>query len=68
MASTHAKTIVVGSERVEGTEVKRESRWLRFFKVTSWETISTKTLGSDIHITTDRPIKRIYLNGELINK
>ena len=68
MSATYAKTVVVGSERKEGTEVKRERRFLGFFKTTWWETVSTRTLGNDIHIETNKPIENIYLNGDLIKK
>ena len=68
MAKHYAETVVVGSERMESTQKLREVRFLWFFEVTKWEVLSTTKIGTDLHITTDRDIDNIYLNGELQTK
>ena len=66
MTTNYAQTIVVGSERMESTQQLREVRFLRFFKVERWENMLTATVGIDLHITTDKDIDRIILNGKEI--
>jgi len=65
MSTTTGTTAVRGVEELEDYKVKRTYRFL-FFKTTYWETVSTKHIGNDIHINTDRPIRNIYFNGKII--
>jgi hypothetical protein len=65
MANQTNKTRVYGYEEQEGTFVERKKRFLIFFETTYWEQVSTKSLGNDIYIETDRPIKNVYINGKL---
>lgn len=66
MATIQGKTIVQGVENRIGTYEKRERSFLMFFKTTWWEKVNERSLGNDIYIETNRPIKNVYLNGELI--
>ncbi len=63
MAAVQSKTIVGGSEQVEETKVRKEGRFL-FFKTIWWEVVSSKHIGNDIHIESDREIRQVYLNGK----
>mgnify|MGYP000857370002 CR=1 FL=1 len=64
---TTTRTHIMGVEEREVTEVKRTGRFLFFFKTEWWETVSSKHIANDLHITTENPIRDIYLNGELVN-
>lgn len=67
MAETE-NTRVKGVEEEEVTEVQRKRRRLIFFKVKVWEEVSAKHLGNDIHISTSKEIREVYLNGKSICK
>lgn len=66
MRTTQGNTIVQGAESMIGTYEKRERPFLIFFKTTWWEKVSERSLGNDIYITTNREIRNVYLNGELL--
>jgi hypothetical protein len=66
MAQTQGKTIVEGVEEMKGNYIKKTGTFFLFFKMEWWEKISEEHIGNDIHIRTTRPIRDVYLNGELI--
>jgi hypothetical protein len=66
MAQTQT-ILVKGAEEKEVTKERRTGRFLFFFETEWWETISERHIGNDIHIATDKEIRNVYLNGELIN-
>ena len=57
-------TDVQVADEIETEQVKRTGRFLVFFRTEWWETINTRYIGSDLHITTNREIRTIYLNGK----
>lgn len=61
------KTVVFGEEEVKDTLVKKVGRFL-IFKTEWWETANTEHIGNDIYIKTNRPIRNVYLNGNLLNQ
>lgn len=66
MTRTINETRVNGVEEKMGTYEKKEGRFLLFFKTTWWEKVSEISLGNDIYIETERPIRNVYLNGDLL--
>jgi len=64
--ATNRSSIIEGIEWNEVTEKLRTRKVLGFFTVNSWVTVSERSVGNDIHIETDREIRHVYLNGELI--
>ncbi len=56
-------TRVEGAEERENTQVQRKGTFLFIFPTTWWETISERHIGNDIHITTTKEIRHVYLNG-----
>ena len=60
---THAE----GVEERQREEVMRKG-WFFFFPVTWWETVKETHIGNDICIVSNRPIRRVYLNGELVHE
>ena len=67
MAHTTNCTNIVGAEEIEKKEVCRTGRFLLFFKTEWWETIKTTSLGNDIYIETDRPIRNVCINNKKIS-
>jgi hypothetical protein len=63
MAQTSNKTYVVGRGEVLNTLIKKEVGWW-IFKVSYYETALTEHIGNDLHITADREIREVYLNGK----
>ncbi len=61
-------TFVKGREEIETTQVKRTGRFMLIFKTEWWETVRTDSIGNDIHIKTERPIRQVFLNGEPLMK
>jgi len=59
-------TEVNGVTESEEHYVKRSRRTWFFFKVEWWEVVSTKHIGNDIYITTDREIRDVYINGKKV--
>ena len=66
MQTTQGNTLVGGREEVEKMQQKRTGRAFIFFKTEWWETVSTRHIGNDIYIKTNRDIRAVYLNGELL--
>lgn len=65
--TTPYKTTVEGVREEDIEQVRRVKGW-KLFNVSWWETVSTTTIGNDIHITTDHPVRDIYLNGKKIKE
>lgn len=66
-SSTESRTTVEGVQEQDIEQVRRVKGW-RCFNVSWWETMSTTTIGNDIHINTDHPVRDIYLNGKKIRE
>lgn len=64
--ATQKQTIVTGAEECEGTYVKKTKRFLIFFNTHWWEQVSSTHIGNDIYIETNRPIRKVFINGEQI--
>ena len=62
------QTKIKGAEEREKTEVKRKGKFLLFFAIEWWETISTEHIGNDIYIETLKDIRNVYFNGKKIDK
>lgn len=62
MAVTKTTGVAIRSE-VEVEEVKRKGKRFFFFNTEWWETVSTKTVGNDIHVKTDSEVRDVYVNG-----
>ena len=62
---TQSKNNINGLEEVEETLVKKKTRFL-FWQVTSWEVVSRESIGNDVFIETDKPVRNIYLNRKLL--
>jgi len=60
------KTTVQIAEEVEQTHTKKSIKFL-FFKMQRWELVNTKHVANDIHITTNQPIRDVYINGEILS-
>ena len=48
----------------EITQEKRVGTFLFFVKQEYWKTVEAKTLGHNIHITTDNKINSVFVNGQ----
>lgn len=67
MATVQQQTEVIGREEREQSVIKRISGfWI--FKTTWWELVSSKHVGNDLHIRTERDIRQVYLNGKPLIK
>jgi len=66
MTHEERKNIVNGREEVEEGFVLRKSKWL-IFPINWWEKVSNKSMGNDIYIMTERPIRNLYFNGKKLN-
>lgn len=51
---------------LEINQEKRKGRFFKFLPVKWWRTVSTKNIGTELHITTEQVIENVYLNGEKI--
>jgi|15BtaG_2_1085339.scaffolds.fasta_scaffold67259_1 hypothetical protein len=63
MATEQLPTNVEGVETIEKEQVRRIRSFFKIFWTESWETISTTSMKNDIHVTTDREIETVYVNG-----
>ena len=55
-------TKVLVNDTVEIKQVKKTKKLAPFLSTEWWETISTKILGSDIHVVTDKKIESVFVN------
>lgn len=62
MAKT-TQTDVYIRDTVEAEEIKRKGKIFFFFNTEWWEIVSTKTIGSEVHVKTDRNISGVFVNG-----
>ena len=64
MAQTISKPLVTRADEIEETTVKKTGRFLIFFKTEWWETVNTHYFGSEIHVKSDKEIRKVIVNGE----
>lgn len=67
MSTTQNKPIIEGRTETESV-YKKETGYFLIFPITKWVKVSETSLGNDIFIQTEQPVRQVYLNGkELIN-
>jgi hypothetical protein len=65
MATAQSKVVARGLTEMNERWVEKKGYFM-FFPVSKWVKVSEKHVGDDIYIETDKEIRNVYLNGELL--
>ena len=63
MATSQSKMLAGGREEVGQTVRVYKRRVWFFFKVESEEVVKSDSIGNDIFVRTDRPIRDVFINN-----